>query len=48
MNAFHHEQIGSYTNFLNKKSRVMNGVLNNEHASWQQAGSIAARASVAM
>jgi hypothetical protein len=36
MNASHHEQIGSQTNFLKKKSRVTNGVSSNEHASWQQ------------
>jgi hypothetical protein len=38
MNASHHEQIGSQTNFPKKKkpSRVTNGVSSNEHASRQQ------------
>jgi hypothetical protein len=35
-NASHHEQIGSRTIFLKKKSRVTNGVSINEHASRQQ------------
>jgi hypothetical protein len=35
-NASHHEQIGSRTNFPEKKSRVTNGVSSNEHASRQQ------------
>jgi hypothetical protein len=36
MKASHHEQIGSQTNFLKKKSRLMNGVPSNEHVSRQQ------------
>jgi hypothetical protein len=35
-NAPVHEQFGSRTNFPSKTSRMTNGVLDYEHASWQQ------------
>jgi hypothetical protein len=35
-NASNHEQIGSRTNFSKKKSRLINGISSNEHASRQQ------------
>jgi hypothetical protein len=31
-----HKRLSSRTNFLKKKSQVMNGVSSNEHTSWQQ------------
>jgi hypothetical protein len=49
-NAPVHEQFGSRTNFPSKTSRMMNGVSDFEHASWQQrqAESIGAGVSVAV